>query len=131
MEVRNSLGWTQEKMAREMLIDRAYLSQIENGRREPSERLIQSMEKLCKTEIPEEEHKPASAPERVPMNFTAMLKEEKRESIKEEPDDDEVSESVRALQHLCGQYFTVPASQRRTILRQITLASSGLRSLTK
>lgn len=44
--VRNQLRFTQSQMAEALVIDRSYLSQIENGRKIPSNSLIRRLEML-------------------------------------------------------------------------------------
>lgn len=115
---RSELGWTQEKMARELLIDRSYLSQIENGRREPSLRLMQTLDSLIKEGAKASSNHASSA---YASNHDGEDLDETRE----------VNEAVKALGSLCQTFATAPGNTRRVIITQIILAASGLKELTK
>jgi len=105
-------------MARELLIDRSYLSQIENGRREPSLRLMQTLESLSKAD----------------GKSTSNHSSNGSSTIHDGEDMDEtreINEAVRALGSLCRTFETAPGNQRRIIITQIILSASGLKELTK
>lgn len=112
-------------MARELMIDRAYLSQIENGKREPSTRLQATLMELARNakvigpqqSIPARYEEPASG-----NDNTSSLREEEvttQEQI------------VNALEDLCIAYRSALPERRPVILTQIRIVAGSLGVLSK
>lgn len=113
---RNKLGWTQDKMARELMIDRAYLSQIENGKREPSLRLQNTLRQLAsKANLTGIRYEP-------PGGDGATLRDE---------DGGDLDEAVAALEDLCRAWLVADPARRPVILTQIKIVAGSLSKWTK